>query len=183
MNVVFSGEFNSSKCAEETAAMLKELRYAYTARQVPVVLRWECDEFIYYKRFGSDREVCHAIIDHLVNTWKGDQDYEEWCSEVYTKRHTAKSADEIPVKEAPEPRTGKYADVKEWSYANDAHPEKPCHGAKPCLKRESADSADKPAEPLPRSSALTARPCSVIFSLAALLAIGHTMLDLAQPAW
>merc|ERR1719160_1062763 len=111
---------------------MKELRYAYSRRVVPSVLRDECDLYIYYERLGKNREVCHAVVDNLVNTWKGDKDYEKWCQEVLSKAHTAEKAEEIPVKADPGPRTGKYADVEQFSFPNDADPQKPCHGAIPC---------------------------------------------------
>merc|ERR1719386_529257 len=58
-------------CANQTAQMLDELHHSYTARMVPDVLRDECDQFIYYEKFGSKKEVCHAIVENLIHTWKG----------------------------------------------------------------------------------------------------------------
>lgn len=149
---VLSDKFDKDpkKCANETAAMMDELRYAYTRRLVPEVLRDECKHFLYYERFGSDEEVCYAIVEHLVNTWKGDQDYETWCKEAYAKRHTAKDASEIPKKPDPGPRKGKYADVEEFSYPNDADPEKHCHGAPNCgskSKKRSGLATDESPSP------------------------------------
>merc|ERR1719401_22225 len=111
---------------------MNELRHAYSARMVPKILYSECSDFLYYKRFGSKPEVCKAVITNLINTWRGDKDYATWCRDVYSKRHIAQSANEIPAKKDPGPREGKYADVKEFSFPNAAHPEKPCHGAAPC---------------------------------------------------
>jgi len=132
---VFSDD--PEECALETAAVMKELRYAYTARLVPSVLRDECEQYLYYERFGRDADVCHAIVEHLINTWRGDKDYEAWCVEAYGRRGTAKNSTEIPVKEDPGPRKGKYADVKEYSFPNDADPSKSCHGVKPCWPHRS----------------------------------------------
>eukprot|EP00747_Dinoflagellata_sp_TGD_P168330 gnl/TRDRNA2_/TRDRNA2_194488_c0_seq1.p1 gnl/TRDRNA2_/TRDRNA2_194488_c0~~gnl/TRDRNA2_/TRDRNA2_194488_c0_seq1.p1 ORF type:complete len:420 (+),score=52.49 gnl/TRDRNA2_/TRDRNA2_194488_c0_seq1:64-1323(+) len=128
--MIFSNDHKD--CAKETAVMLKELRYAYTRRKVPEVLHDECEHFRRDGTFGADREVCHAIAANLIRTWQGDQDYETWCRDVYSKRHTAESADEVPVQKNPGPRTGQYADVEEFSFPNTANPEVPCHGAKPC---------------------------------------------------
>lgn len=128
---LLAGE-SPEECASETAAMLEELRHAYTAGQVPEVLQQECGHFIFYKNFGSKPEVCLAIVDYLIKTWRGDRDYLTWCAEVYSKRHTAKSADDIPCKDKSKIPEGEYADVKEFSYPKDADPELPCHGAVPC---------------------------------------------------
>merc|ERR1740130_1625561 len=125
---------------------MKELRYSYTRRQVPSILRDECDLYIYYERLGKNREVCHAVVDNLVNTWRGDQNYEKWCRDVFSKAHTAETADEIPVKADPGPRKGKYADVEEFSFPNKADPEKPCHGATPCYGDSAQMSSSKERE-------------------------------------
>lgn len=179
---VLSDKFDEDpkKCAKETEEMLEELRYAYTRRLVPSVLRDECKHFLYYETFGSDEEVCYAIVEHLINTWKGDKDYETWCKEAYAKRHTAKDASEIPKKKDPGPRKGKYADVEEFSYPNDADPEKPCHGAKPCNgKGEKSDEPSalaKDDSPVPREkteparSGATGRDFPLAFLLVALVA-------------
>mmetsp|Transcript_109224 Transcript_109224/g.216910 ORF Transcript_109224/g.216910 Transcript_109224/m.216910 type:complete len:221 (+) Transcript_109224:57-719(+) len=117
-----------NKCADETAIMLEELRYAYSRRMVPEVLRDECKHFIYYENFGKEKEVCEAIVEHLINTMRGDKDYKTWCRDVYSKRH-AENAHKIPIKEDPGPRKGKYADVEEFSFPNDADPHRDDNGA------------------------------------------------------
>merc|ERR1719473_1850406 len=136
LEFVLAGVGSDESCANRTAAMMDELHHAYTKRQVPEVLRDECDQFLYYERFGSDKEVCHAIVEHLIRTWQSDQDYERWCNEAYAKRKEAKSADDIPKRSKPPPPEGKYADVEDFSFPNKADPEKPCHGAEPCPKHE-----------------------------------------------
>merc|ERR1719353_502330 len=128
---VLAGVGSDEGCANRTAAMMDELHHAYTKRQVPELLRDECDQFIYYERFGSNKEVCHAIVEHLIRTWQSDQDYKRWCEEAYANRN-AKSADEIPERSKPPPPDGEYADVEEFSFPTKADPEKPCHGAEPC---------------------------------------------------
>jgi len=131
LEFMLAGVGSDESCANRTAAMMDELHHAYTRRQVPEVLRDECKHFLYYERFGSDEEVCYAIVEHLIRTWDSDQDYERWCKEAYAKRD-AKSADEIPTRSKPPPPDGEYADVEEFAYPNKADPEKPCHGAEPC---------------------------------------------------
>lgn len=124
-------------CADETSAMMDELHHAYTRRMVPEVLRDECDAFLHFEdhvsEFGDNQEVCHAVVDHLLATWDGDQDYAKWCTEAFAQRH-AKSAADVPVKTASGEAgpSGKYADVEEFSFPNKADPEEPCHGAVPC---------------------------------------------------
>jgi hypothetical protein len=135
LEFVLAAVGSEESCANRTAAMMDELHHAYTKNQVPGVLRDECEHFLYYERFGSDKEVCHAIVEHLIRTWKSDQDYERWCKEAYSKRD-ATSADEIPKRSRPPPPDGKYADVEDFSFPNKADPEKPCHGAEPCPKHE-----------------------------------------------
>lgn len=129
---VFAPKETTRECVKETSAMMEELRHAYTRRMVQGVLEEECGNFIYYERFGNDTEVCMAIVENLVRTGKSDKDYDTWCREVFAKRHRFEDAKDVPVKADPGPRRGKYADVKEFSYANDADPEDPCHGAVPC---------------------------------------------------
>lgn len=129
---VLRPEESVADCAEESAAMMRELRYAYSRRMVPQILEEECTLYLYYERFHQDMEVCLAMVQGLERTWRGDQDYKAWCEDVFAKRGEFKTAEDVPVIPDPGPRKGKYADVEQFSFPNDADPESPCHGSKPC---------------------------------------------------
>merc|ERR1719353_1741144 len=152
---VLAGVGSDEGCANRTAAMMDELHHAYTKRQVPELLRDECDQFIYYERFGSNKEVCHAIVEHLIHTWQSDQDYKRWCEEAYANRN-ATSADKIPTRSKPPPPDGEYADVEDFSFPNKADPEKPCHGAEPCPKHQPLHSVGGSGKDVPAASSAAA---------------------------
>merc|ERR1719160_632381 len=78
------------RCSKVVSKLMPDLHEEYTWKQVPFVLKHDCEVYATKTDFKTKRmelhhaeKSCKFFAKRLADRFKGDKDYKEWCSNVY----------------------------------------------------------------------------------------------------
>jgi hypothetical protein len=77
------------RCVKVIDKLMPDLHEEYTWKQVPFVLKHDCEVYATKTDFKTDRmklehagKTCQFFAKRLADRFRGDKDYKEWCSNV-----------------------------------------------------------------------------------------------------
>lgn len=79
-----------SRCHKVISKLMPDLHEEYTWKQVPFVLKHDCEVYATKTDFKTDRmkmdhagKTCRFFAKRLADRFKTDKDYKQWCKNVY----------------------------------------------------------------------------------------------------
>jgi len=80
----------TKRCVKVISKLMPDLREEYTWKQVPNVLKHDCEVYATKTDFKTDHtkhdggKTCKFFAKRLSDRFKGDKNYKEWCLNVYS---------------------------------------------------------------------------------------------------